>query len=351
MKKYLGYLPQISLLVLLLIGAFALLSCSSNYETTTDIIDETDLMEEEVSISISEAPEESEVVIENTVADPLESETDNESVNEPITETVCDETVCDELLIISKASQEQLENRIGSIQTKTGTTFLDLEEYNTQLISKENIFTQEEYQNLISSYQGYYTLVNSNVSSYSNSLTNLKSQISSLSTVEELEFSLQVNTIAKSLQNLNSDLRNQLIVFYTSFNAQTKINDPDLMVSDIVINRIVKDNDIIFINLMVKNVGNDEADVMFTYHFDFEINGNYVDKCSGEAERLDPLAQVLIECEFNIEEYYDELVDGDVNVIILELAGEIDSHSEIREISEENNDFVWYTDLDIADFN
>ncbi len=357
MKKYLKYLPVVGIVIFVFIVAFVMLN-GPNKNETVNLVDDTDLIEEELPTSIPEESEEPDVAIENLFED-TSTETgdltngsvDESLISESIIENICDGNECDEILIISKESQEQLETRINTLQTKTDTIFLDLEEYDTQLISKENIISQEDYQNLVSSYQDYYTQVNSNVSVYLDSLTNLNSQISSLSIVGELEFSEQVNTIANSLQDLNSDVRNQLVLFYTSFNSQTKINDPDLIISDIKINRIVKDNDIIFINLIVQNIGNDDADVMFTYHFDFEVNDNYVDKCSGEAEQLDIGAQVLIECEFNIEDYYTELVDGDVNILALELTGEIDSHTEIREINEENNDFVWYTELILSDFN
>jgi hypothetical protein len=207
-----------------------------------------------------------------------------------------------------------------------------------------------DYDDLEEDLDAWYEDVEGDVEDLKDDIDLLYAEVNDLTTAETEEFSDAIVAISDGITALKQEVTAEIPAFYADINEEAGIEGMDLMAKLVLFEGMDDDNEEATFSVTVINIGADDVDDEFNVYVRLTVEGDSVGSCTEEVDNLDSAEETTIECSFDIEEYYEDLEDGDEADLDFDVDVEVDSDDDIEELSELNNEITWKISLTIEDF-
>jgi hypothetical protein len=313
----------------------SILDSSNVYQTTTN----QDANEKNILIDESS---------DDTTSDPIDSK--SQSILEDISDPATDDA-SEAQNPISTSDQDYYSQKLDSLSSQNNALSTSLSVFYSEFSLIKEFISKDSISNIEVEYQ---SLINSSLISMeenSETLDSLQSQLLTLSSEHQADFVQQINLVSDIISKKNDQIRTEKSKLYQSINSNYLQNKNDLLMSEIKVDFIPSDKEEITLALTIMNVGDKEMKYKSTYFSNFTINGELVDTCRKEINRISSFDSEQITCEIDIKEEYSNLEKGKFNFLEFVLVGSVDSNQEFEETSGSNNNFLWYLDMTLEEFS
>ena len=218
------------------------------------------------------------------------------------------------------------------------------------LENHEDDIDEDDYSDIEDNIDTYYEEVEATEEDIKDTIETLYAGVNDVTTATIDDFNQDLEDVRETLNDAWSDVNDNLQVFYADINDDAGIEGSDLFVSYVEFEGIDDDEKEGTFTVTVKNIGNEDVDDSFSVYVRLTIESDIIGSCTEDIDSLDEFEEDDISCDFDIEEYYDMLVDEDEDKLDVEIDIEVDSEDEIEEINEGNNEVEWTQDWTLFTF-
>jgi len=241
---------------------------------------------------------------------------------------------------VLEETEQFLYERIDSLEEHATQVLDSITDVQNFLEYRKSQMSDEDYEELEDEVDEFYDETESNIIGITDATNMLTGDITDLTTVTIKDFFTELLELRETYREIREDVGKNRAVFFAQINKAAGIEGPDLVISNVVFETFDNTYDGTF-SITIKNIGNEDIDDSFETTVRLSVDHDSVDTCTEQIDELNDLVEEKIECTFALGSYYERLEKEEEAGIDVQLDIEVDADEEIKELNEDNNDFIW----------